>query len=80
RPIDVYRRNLQKAYVERLCALVGPATKVNRGDDALSLLKAHARELDATLKSAAARSTDALTRDHLVDLGERLDLALKPKS
>lgn len=78
RPIDAYRRNLQKAYVERLCGLVGTKSTVNRSDDALSILKAHAKDLSAAVKAAAARSTDALTRDHLTDLGERIDEALKP--
>ena len=81
KPIDVYRRNLQKAYVERLCILVSPDDhSVNRDNDALSILKAHARELEAAVKAASARSGDSLTREHLVDLGERLERALKPKA
>jgi Met-zincin/Domain of unknown function (DUF5117)/Domain of unknown function (DUF5118) len=80
KPIDVYRRSLQKAYIQKLCMLVSPSAHgTNMTDDALSILKAHARGLEAAVKAASGRSADALTRDHLVDLGERLQQALKPQ-
>ena len=81
RPIELYRRNLQKAYVNRLVELIGVdgKSKLNMGDDALSILKAHAKELAGAIKSASARYPASVTRAHLDDLYERLELSLKPK-
>jgi len=83
RPVDSYRRNLQKAYVDKVCQLISPGGEkpaVDKGSDALSILKAHAKDLDAEIKSASLRVTDPLTREHLVDLHERLTIVLKPKA
>ena len=79
KPVSVYRRNLQKAYVEDIIASLRPRT-ANTGNDALSIVKSHARMLETELKKAAAVSPEGITRDHFVDLAERLDLALHPKS
>ena len=81
KPIDIYRRNLQKAYVNRLVELIGVdgKGKLNMGDDELSILKAHAKELAGAIKSASARYPASVTRAHLDDLYERLELSLKPK-
>jgi Met-zincin/Domain of unknown function (DUF5117)/Domain of unknown function (DUF5118) len=79
RPVSVYRRNLQKAYVEDVIALLGGKT-ADTGNDALSIVKSHARMLEAELKKATVLSLVGITRDHFVDLTERLDLALHPKS
>jgi hypothetical protein len=82
KPIDIYRRNLQKAYVNSLVQLIGVdgKSKLNSGDDGLSILKAHAKELAAAIKAASVRYLASVTRDHLEDLYERLELSLKPKS
>jgi Met-zincin len=79
RPVSVHRRNLQKAYVEDVIALLGGKT-ADTGNDALSIVKSHARMLEAELKKATVLSPVGITRDHFVDLTERLDLALHPKS
>jgi len=81
RPIDVYRRDLQKAYVNRIIELLdGKGKSLNMGNDGLSILKAHAKELAAAIKEATARYPKSLTRSHLEDIYERLMLALKPKN
>ncbi len=80
KPIEVYRRNLQKVYVERLCKLISPKGTTNRDNDCLSILKAHARVLETEIKGTASRTPAGLTHEHLIDLAERLDLALNPKS
>ena len=72
-----YRRNLQKAYVENIIASLRPRT-ANTGNDALSIVKWHARMLEAELKKAATLYPEGITRDHFVDLAERLERALKP--
>jgi hypothetical protein len=96
--IDVYRRNLQKAYVEKLIAIVKPApvasttpTFGGRGggggstslsasqSDVLSVVKGQLRDLDSTIKSAAAAQSDALSKYHLLDLTDRIENALDSK-
>jgi hypothetical protein len=78
KPVSVYRRSLQKAYVESVINLLEPKT-AEAYSDALSIAKAHARMLEAELKKASHTSS-GITRDHFIDLTERLDLALHPKS
>jgi Met-zincin/Domain of unknown function (DUF5117)/Domain of unknown function (DUF5118) len=81
KPIDIYRRNLQKAYVNRIVSLIGTPEKpgVDMGDDEMSIIKAHAKELAAAIKAASERRQASVTRDHLEDLYERLELSLKPR-
>jgi len=90
--IDIYRRNLQKAYVEKLIAIVNPAaaqspvavsiSRVPGGNasqgDVISVVKGQLRELGSVIKSAATGSS-GLTKYHLLDLSERIDGALKLK-
>jgi hypothetical protein len=79
KPISIYRRDLQKTYVEGLIKLSDPKTNVS-DNDVLSIVKAHARMLEAELKKAATHAPNEVTHDHFADLAERLDLALHPKS
>jgi len=79
RSIEVYRRNLQKAYVNRLCLLINPKASTDKGNDALSILKMHAKGLESAIRSASLHAPDDLTRGHLTDMAERLNLALRPK-
>ena len=90
--IDVYRRNLQKAYIERLGTLInppsmggvtvnfGPATPTidTKKGDILSYLKGHAKEIKAAI-DAAANNADKATKYHLQDLSDRLKKILDPK-
>ncbi len=91
--IDVYRRNLQKAYIERLGSLINPASSggiiINFGQpsapsvdvkkgDILSYLKGHAKELKA-LADAASVNPDKATKYHLQDISDRLKRMLDPK-
>jgi hypothetical protein len=94
KPVDIYRRNLQKAYIERLGALVNPPAASQGGfiisfgggtpavdskkSDLLSLLKGHARELKQ-LADAAAITPDKMTKYHLQDISDRLNRMLNPK-
>jgi hypothetical protein len=93
--IDIYRRNLQKAYVERLGNLINPPATTgftiifggpaaapavdNKRTDLLSYLKGHARELKALCDAAAAGATDKASKYHLQDLSDRLKKILDPK-
>lgn len=93
-PIDVYRRNLQKTYVEKLIALVKPTTAAQTltfgggslrsvsssspQNDVISVAKGQLRELN-TLINRASRNATGMSRYHLEDLSERIDAALKVK-
>jgi len=93
KPIDNYRRNLQKSYVERLNTLINPApaqgqtfsfgnvttTLDTKKSDLLSYLKGHARELKTAVDAAATGSSDKATKYHLQDLSDRLKKILDPK-
>ena len=78
-PVSQYRRDLQKTYVNGIIALLNPKT-AEMDTDGLSIVKAQARALEKQLKSVAAHNADSLTRAHFIDLYERLDLAINPKS
>ncbi len=92
--IDIYRRNLQKAYIERLGNIINPSpvsgnitlffgnttpTIDTKKSDILSYLKGHCRELKVEIDAAAALSTDKATKYHLQDLSDRLKKILDPK-
>jgi hypothetical protein len=93
--VDVYRRNLQKSYVERLGLLINPPaantggfvitfgnaapTVDSKKSDVLSFLKGHARELKALTDAAAAGTADKTSKYHLQDLSDRLRKILDPK-
>ena len=93
-PINIYRRNLQKAYVERLGNIINPSPASGgitiffgntspsvdtKKSDILSYLKGHCRELKIQTDAAAASSSDKATKYHLQDLSDRLKKILDPK-
>jgi hypothetical protein len=75
--ISIYRRDLQKTYVEALIAIISKQS-TGLDNDGLSIVKAQAKSLAAQLKAASAGS-NAVTRAHLTDMYERLNNALKPR-
>ncbi len=89
--IDIYRRNLQKLYVERLIALTAEApaaavpgapnmsAAVSKMNDGLSIVKGHMRSLLAEIKAAIVTSSDPLTKLHLQDIADRLTTSLDTK-
>lgn len=92
KPVDMYRRNLQKMYVESLTRLVGstgkamggitigaPVPSADKNNDMLSVVKAQVRTLAAKVKAAIATAPDTATREHLQDIYERLDGAIYKK-
>jgi len=92
--IDIYRRSLQKAYIDALISLINPApptqtpTALPRGlvvftgnlrtTDVPSIARAQLVELKAEITAAIPRSTDKLSRYHLQDVAERIRQALNP--
>jgi Met-zincin/Domain of unknown function (DUF5117)/Domain of unknown function (DUF5118) len=93
-PIDIYRRNLQKSYVEALDKLINPdpnaLTQISFGGtpapiinprttDAISIAKAQLRSLAGEIRAALPAYKDANSRAHLQDVLDRIELSLKPK-
>jgi hypothetical protein len=93
KPIDVYRRNLQKAHVEKLISLAMPATPqtLNTGGffisfgvdtkntDITSFARGQLKALQAEASAAAATATDKLTKYHLQDVADRIKKAFEAK-
>ena len=99
KPIDIYRRNLQKAFVEILAGLAGGQqngnfsiggsrragsaagfTSINnRISDIISVSKGTLRTLRSQINVALPSTTDRMTRYHLQDVLDRIDVILNPK-
>ena len=94
-PIDIYRRNLQKVYIEVLDNLVNPAPPtappaglprglvIFTGDikntDIPSIVRAQLVELRNEITAAIPKETDKVSKYHLQDVLERIKQALNPK-
>ncbi len=92
KPIDVYRRNIQKAHVEKLISLLAPKLEsVNLGfaivtigsdtknTDITSYTRGQLRVLLAEVNAAIPLMADKMTKYHLQDVSERIKNALDPK-
>lgn len=85
--IDIYRRNLQKNFVETLIArtqVSKPSTgrnaeTVSDNSDVKSLTRGVLREIKADASKNAQNAQDAVTKYHLEDLVYRIDKALEVK-
>ncbi len=91
--IDRYRRNLQRAYIERMEYLMNeeqseiPARYrdwISRSDvnvsqsDIRPVVRGELKTLERQVKNSLYRSGDTLTRYHLQDILKRIDLILNP--
>ena len=94
RKIDVYRRNLQRAYIDRLNYLMTneqpaiPAqfrrfvrrTNVNvNQSDIRAVVRAELNTLKRSIRAGIGRTGDSMSRIHLQDAIERIDNILDPK-
>ncbi len=92
--IDTYRRNLQKAHIDRLEYLMTAedqkkapdfggyrkSTAVNTSQsDIRTLARAELNQLNRDIRNAKNRTSDTMTKYHLDDVSERIDLILDPK-
>ena len=89
--IDVYRRNLQKSYVDRLIAVIKPAPtsaatfgRTATGlslqqSDAMSVVKGELKALHKNIKASANKQNDMLSKYHLEDLSDRIEQAFDKK-
>lgn len=93
-PIDVYRRNLQKSYVQHLEDLISPQDQsagktmmLMMGQqapdasktDVSSIARAQLVSLRTEIRAATGLMPDNMSRYHLNDLAERINKALDPK-
>jgi hypothetical protein len=74
--IDLYRRNLQRAYVE---LLGNHANRTEAASDLPALARSILKDLMATVNKAAFRAKDLLTRAHLEEVAARIDRILDPR-
>ncbi len=93
KPIDIYRRNVQKTLVDRLVRLARPETTgltlfslgnsvspvYSRNTDVVSIARAQLRQLRAEIKAALPSYKDAASQAHLMDVQDRITAALEPK-
>ncbi len=95
KPIDVYRRQLQKTYVTAMDNLLNPAESRpatggvtftfgplvdNDKTDVKSAVRAHLTSLKSKVAAAASNSRDAMTKAHLREMEARMEKALNPKA
>ena len=95
KPIDMYRRNLQKAYAEALINLLSPSTATItisfgpsssfggggsvKTSDVVSIARAHLASLRSSILAAVPGTSDKMSKYHLQDVAERIRKALDPK-
>lgn len=91
---DVYRRNLQKTYVESLITIMNPSTGATmtlggmnisfgpntKSTDLPSIARAELTSLRSQILAAIPATGDRLNKYHLQDVAERIRQALNPKS
>lgn len=91
KPIDMYRRSLQKVYVDRLNNILNPPAasgltitfgapagpNINRSD-VPAIVRAQLLKLKAQVAAAIPGTTDNLSKIHLLDLQEKIKRALDP--
>ena len=81
KPIDIYRRNLQKAYVDALAGMVSSTTStgvVRSTSDASGIARIHLISLKADITRALATSS-GVTKAHLLDLVAQINEVLDNK-
>jgi hypothetical protein len=94
--VDVYRRNLQRAYLEAAERTLNPpppaatpaggggggggAAATSRNTDARALLRGELLEIQRMTQQAISRTNDAMTRLHLRDIDLEITRLLDPQS
>jgi hypothetical protein len=94
RKIDTYRRNLQKAHIDRLAYIMTAENQDKKPDfggyqkstvvntsqsDIRSLARAELNILKRNIRNAVPRTSDSMSKYHLQDSSERIDMILDPK-
>jgi hypothetical protein len=88
KPIDGYRRNLQKAYIDALKRIVNPDAAMMQAPgsaaniwntDGVSVARAQLLALKKQVDSAIPGTSDKISKYHLQDVSDRIKKALDPK-
>lgn len=87
RTIDTYRRNLQRAHIERLETLLTGELSPSRfggnidasQSDIRPVVRAELKTLQSRIKAAIPRTSDRMSKIHLEDALERVNMLLDPK-
>lgn len=94
KPVDMYRRNLQKTYAEALISILNPSGGISftisfggglpsagsvKTSDVMSIARAHLVSLRSKILAAIPGTADTMTKYHLQDVAERIRKALDPK-
>ena len=74
--IDLFRRNLQRAYVEMLG---NHANRTDAASDLPALARSMLKGLMATINKVTFHAKDLITRAHLEDIAARIDRILDPR-
>jgi Met-zincin/Domain of unknown function (DUF5117)/Domain of unknown function (DUF5118) len=77
RPVDLYRRNLQRVYIDQLNTLLNSTDKEMMASDVKSLTRANLKFIDKTL--SAYQISDSASGYHRDDLRARISAILDPK-
>ncbi|WP_194852456.1 zinc-dependent metalloprotease [Nonlabens antarcticus] len=85
--LDIYERDLQRAYVDRLSYLMTGELQRGRGgdyydvsqSDVRSIVRGQLKSLQSQLRSSMRGSRDTVTRFHYDDLLARIDMILNPE-
>lgn len=73
--IDLYRRNVQRAYLEVMESSAG-SSLFRSSTESASLMRGHLRELAVEANRAIPRAADNVTRYHLQDVADHIALIL----
>ncbi|MFZ6011755.1 MAG: zinc-dependent metalloprotease, partial [Bacteroidota bacterium] len=76
-PVDIYRRNLQRSYIDKLIDLAGKSGKDYR--DVGPILKVKLAEIQNSLRRAIPRVKDSMTLYHLRYIDGKLESTLAKK-
>ncbi|MDN3667220.1 zinc-dependent metalloprotease [Algibacter miyuki] len=71
--VDVYRRNLQRAYIDRMGFLI------TENSDVRALVRGELKILKGVLTNASNRATDTISKYHYKDCIEEINKILDPK-
>jgi len=78
--IDPYRRNLQRAYLDKMKSLMELEDEQYNQTDIKAVTRATLTNLQRDLQSGLARQQDTMSRYHLQDVQKRIEQLLDPKA
>ena len=75
--IDVYRRNLQRSYIDKLIELTNPSRSAKDFRDVAPIVRNLLETIEVRVKKAALKAKDAMTVYHLKYIQDKIEVALK---